>query len=70
MKRNNELGKGKYLYDINALKLVRIKFFHKRHPRSAIFKFRVCQDLATRLIHYVTNNSIKLFEDTKYGKRN
>lgn len=70
MKRNNELGKGKYLYDINALKLVKIKFFHKRHPRSAIFKFRVCQDLATRLIHYVTNNSIKLFEDTKYGKRN
>lgn len=69
MKRNNELGKGKYLYDINALKLVRIKFYHKKHPHSAIYKFRVCQDVATRLIHYVTDNSIKLFEDKKYGKR-
>lgn len=62
MKRNGELGSKKYILNINVPKLVRIRFNHKRQPHSAIFKFRVCQDVTTRLIHYVTNNSIKLFD--------
>lgn len=70
MKRDNQLGKGQHIYNINALKLVRIKFYHKRHPQAAIFKFRVCQAANTKLIHYVTDNSIKLFKDKCYDKGN
>lgn len=69
MKRDNELGKGKHIFNINVPKLVRIRFTHKRKPHSAIFQFRTCQDVATRLIHYVTDNSVKLFKES-YGKRN
>ena len=69
MKRDNELDKGKHILNINVPKLVRIRFTHKRKPNAAIFQFRTCQDVATRLIHYVTDNSIKLFQES-YGKRN
>lgn len=68
MKRDNELGSKKVIYNLNTPKIVRIKFKHKRQPHSPIWKFRVCQDVTTRLIHYVTNNSIKLFKDKMYSK--
>lgn len=65
MKRDKQLGSKKYIFNINVLKLVRIIFKHKRQTHSPIWKFRVCQDVTTRLIHYVTNNSIKLFKHCK-----
>jgi hypothetical protein len=69
-KREGTLETGKFIYDLNALHLVRLKFNHLRVPHSPIFHFRVCQDVATRLIHNVNNNSLVLYKEKKYGKRN
>lgn len=68
-KRDGELEAGKFIYDLNALHLVRLKFNHLRVPYSPIFQFRVCQDVATRLIRNVNNNSLVLYKEKKYGKR-
>lgn len=69
-KRAGELEAGKFIYDLNALHLVRLKFNHLRVPHSPIFHFRVCQDVATRLIRNVNSNSLVLYKEKKYGKRN
>lgn len=67
-KRAGELEAGKFIYDLNALHLIRLKFNHLRVPHSPIFQFRVCQDVATRLIRNVNNNSLVLYKEKKYGK--
>lgn len=60
MKRDGELNNKKVILNTKALRLVKFLFKHKRQPHSPIWKFRVSQDVATRLIKNVTDNNIPL----------
>lgn len=62
MKRNGELSEKQYYYNADALKLVKILFSPNKSKGNTLFRFRVCQDVATKLIHYITDNDIPLLK--------
>lgn len=63
---NEEIEQGKRIVEPNTLRIVRIRFSHKRHPHSCMFKFRTCQDVATRLIKYITDNNVPIYREKRY----
>lgn len=68
MKRDGELGNKRVILNTDPLKLVKIRFIN-RNGKTSLFQFRVCQDVATKLIHYIIDNNISLLKDFKYDKR-
>lgn len=65
MKRDGELEDKKVILNTKALRLIKI-MFKPNIKKGSFYKFRVCQDVATRLFKKVTEEDIPLPLTYKY----